>query len=532
MKNKIIFGLIIILALISLSAVSASDNVTDGAEIGYGEEISLESEYDNQIIEENGMGSGDVNQAEADDNILGDGNENDGAVQTPKINSTISASNVVGYETFSTKVVVKLTADGKNMASKKINVTVNNVVYKRTTDSKGQVTLSFSKLKKGTYEVFYTYAGDENTTACNGTSKMTIKSPTKTQLKIFDKNMNYRQGLKNPFIVRLLDSNGKAIKNQVVTFKVKGKSYNKKTDSKGYAEIALKLKKGKYKVTYKFSKNSPYLGSSGSFTVKMKAPMAKGNGYWVWPKHMKNLNLKALSKKGTKHVFLEVSAISAYGKSAVVKWISKAHKYGIKVHLWICVCSDGENWVSPVNKDNTFKYWFINKKVKEAIKYSKIKGVDGIHLDYIRFGGTAYKYKTSTQAINYIVKKICVGIHKSKPNCIVSAAVMPEVSKMTYWYGQDISTMGRYLDVIVPMVYKGNFNQKSSWITKVVKTYKKQSKSAVIWAGLQTYHSDDNAKLLSYKALMKDAKAAKAGGAVGSILFRMGITHYLNFKKV
>jgi hypothetical protein len=185
-----------------------------------------------------------------------------------------------------------------------------------------------------------------------------------------------------------------------------------------------------------------------------------------------------------------------------------------------------------MNKDGTIKYAFLNKKIREAKRYSKIKGIDGIHFDYIRFGGTAHLYKNPEKAINYFIKKASVQIHKSKPKCIVSAAVMPEPSMMMYWYGQHIPTMGKYLDVIVPMVYKGNFNKKSPWITSIVKNYKKQSKSAVIWAGLQTYHSDNNAKKLSHAQLLKDAKAAKKGGATGSILFRIGITHYLNFKKV
>jgi uncharacterized lipoprotein YddW (UPF0748 family) len=150
----------------------------------------------------------------------------------------------------------------------------------------------------------------------------------------------------------------------------------------------------------------------------------------------------------------------------------------------------------------------------------------------VRFGGTAHLYKNPEKAINYFIKKASVAIHKIKPNCIVSAAVMPEPSMMSYYYGQDIPTISKYVDVIVPMTYKGNYGQKSTWITKVVKTFKKQSRSAVIWAGLQTYHSDDNVKKLSYSQLMKDARAAKAGGATGSILFRVGITKYLNFKKV
>lgn len=511
MKSKLVFCLIIVLALISISAVSASEDNATGS-------VELIQDNDTVAVAE------DVQVAEESDEIL----EVDDA---SKINSTISSQNAVGYENFKTKIVVKLTANNKNLASKPVNVTVDDVLYRRITNGDGQIILTF-KLTKGTYDVSFAYGGDENTTACNGTSKITVKDAIKTKMVIYDKYMNYRQGLKNPFIVRLLDAKGNALKNQKVTFRFNGRSYVVTTNGYGYAQVALNLKKGNYRVYYTFNSNAPYLYSSGSFLVKVKAPMAKGNGYWLWPMHMKSLNLKLLSQRGTKHVFLHAEAISAYGKSAVLSWIAKAHKYGIKVHLWMNVCSNGEDWVSPVNKDNTFKYWFINKKVREALSYAKMPGVDGVHLDYIRFGGTAHNYKTATQAINYIVKKTCVYIHNARPNCIVSAAVMPEVSMMKYWYGQDISTMGRYLDVIVPMVYKGNFGQKTTWITQVVKTYKDQSKSAVIWAGLQTYHSDNNVNPLSYKELLKDAKSAKAGGATGSILFRVGLTRYLNFNSV
>ena len=196
------------------------------------------------------------------------------------------------------------------------------------------------------------------------------------------------------------------------------------------------------------------------------------------------------------------------------------------------VCYVSGTWTRPCNPDNTIKYGFLNSKIDEAKKYAQIKGVDGVHFDYVRFGGTAHLYTTSTDAINYFVKKASITLHKMKPNLIVSAAVMPEPKMMIYWYGQDIPTMGKYLDVIVPMVYKGNFKKDSTWITKIVKLYSKQSKSAVIWAGLQSYYSDNNAKLLPHADLINDARAAKAGGATGSILFRIGITHYLNFKQV
>ena len=196
------------------------------------------------------------------------------------------------------------------------------------------------------------------------------------------------------------------------------------------------------------------------------------------------------------------------------------------------VCYSGGKWVRPINKDNTIKYSFLNKKIKQAKKYAKIKGVDGIHFDYMRFGGTAHLYKNPNRAMNYFAKKASIQIHKVKSNCIVSGALMPEPSMMTYYYGQDVPTISRYMDALLPMVYKGNYHQTTKWIKSVTKKFVDQSNGAQIWTGLQSYHSDNNAKKLTQKSLLKDAKAAKEGGAKGIVLFRIGISCNFNFKKV
>jgi len=118
------------------------------------------------------------------------------------------------------------------------------------------------------------------------------------------------------------------------------------------------------------------------------------------------------------------------------------------------------------------------------------------------------------------------------PNIIVSAAVMPEPSSMKYYYGQDVPTISKYLDVVIPMIYKGNYHASSKWIKKVTKKFVKQTTGSKIWAGLQSYKSDWNIKKLSYSALLKDAKNAKKGGAAGVVLFRFGLSALLNFKKI
>lgn len=517
--KRIFLLLIVLLTLASLSAVSAEDNATeiveDVLEEGLHEEV-LANDVENETL--SGEGNSEI---VADDS---------GSSQNKTV-SVITTSKATGYQSFQTTISFTLTSDNQPLSSKAVSILLNGVTYTRTTDINGKATLSAS-LKAGTYTATFHYAGDNQTGEATSTSTVTVKNPTKTKLKLGDKYINYRQGSKCLFYVKLLDVNGKAIKNQVVTFKVAGKTYSAKTNKNGVAKVYLNLKKGTHKVKYSFKKTSPYLASSGSAKIKVKAKMAKGNGYWLWPAHMNSISLKSLSKKGTKHILLHVQALATVGKSGVVSFIKKAHKYGIKVHLWMQVCYSGGKWVRPIDSHNKVKYSFLNKKVAEAKRYAKIKGVDGIHFDYVRFGGTAHLYKDPNRAINYFSKKASTEIHKIRPNCIVSAALMPEPSAMTYYYGQDVSTMSKYMDALIPMVYKGNYHQTTKWITSVTKAFAKQSNGAQIWTGLQSYHSDSNTKKLSQKALLKDSKAAKTGGAYGVILFRIGISCNFNFKKV
>ena len=65
-----------------------------------------------------------------------------------------------------------------------------------------------------------------------------------------------------------------------------------------------------------------------------------------------------------------------------------------------------------------------------------MRGVSGVHFDYLRFHGTAYT-KRETEKINELVKLAVCAIHSINPKCIVSAALMPEKNNSKYYYGQD-----------------------------------------------------------------------------------------------
>ena len=496
MKSRIIFCFIVLSTLfLAISAISASENITcDNSTLTVADNCEILSEDNRNATE-------------------------------------FSAENKVSYADYNDNFAVKLTSNGKGLAGKHVIITLNNVSYNKTTDSNGQVSINF-KLKFGSYKVKYSFEGDENYSPSNGTSKLTVSSHIPTSLSVVDTNKVYQEGLKTSFQLRLADINGNGISSKTVSINVGGKKYTAKTNADGIATFYLKLDKGLSNVKYSFDRSDNYLSSSGTHNIDVKVRLSNGYGYWVADWSMKKVSLKKLSKKGTKHIFLLHTAFSTHGKKTVLNWIKKAHKYGIKVHIWVPIFHKNGKFIKPCTKAGKLNYKYMNKKIKLVKYYASLDGVDGIQFDYIRFSGDAYKYKNSVKAINYFVKKASASIRSVKEDIIVSAAVMAEPAGMKYHYAQDISTMSKHFDVLIPMVYKGNYHASSKWIKKITKQFVKLSKGAKIWAGIQSYKSDSNIKKLSYKSLLKDAKNAKKGGACGVVSFRWGLSALLNFNKL
>ena len=240
--------------------------------------------------------------------------------------------------------------------------------------------------------------------------------------------------------------------------------------------------------------------------------MSKRFGYWVFGKDMEKVNLETMKKSGVTDIFLNYYAFTTHGKTKVVNWIKKAKINGIKTHIWVQCFFDGD-WVNPVNMD-------LNKKRKEIKEYANTEGVYGIHLDYLRYPGNAYKTSNGTATITNFVKNV----KKDNPKVILSCAVMPEEECKKY-YGQDIDALAKIVNVIIPMQYKGNYEAGTNWLKSTTKFF---SGKAKIWSGLQTYKSDEDTTVLSTSELLNDAKTCLSSGAQGIVLFRYGLSKNIN----
>ncbi|MDR2967307.1 MAG: putative glycoside hydrolase [Methanobacteriaceae archaeon] len=266
--------------------------------------------------------------------------------------------------------------------------------------------------------------------------------------------------------------------------------------------------------------------------------ISNNNAIWVQSKSFNSVNFNTLANSGIKNIFLHEFAFTQYGKTAVTSWMKSANSYGIKVHIWIQTFYENGKWVNPIDiKTETYNQSHFNKVLSKIKTYSKMNYVSGIHLDYLRYPGTAYKYSfsngiTGENAVTEFTKQAAKTMNSCNPSLILSAAVMPETNANAKYYGQNIPVLGKYLDVITPMIYKGNYRKDSNWITATTNWFVKNSGGAKIWGGIQTYKSDNNLEILSTSELKTDSKAVIQGGASGIALFRWGLTNFIDLLSI
>jgi hypothetical protein len=297
------------------------------------------------------------------------------------------------------------------------------------------------------------------------------------------------------------------------------------------------------------NKNIPYMtnnpGNTGPNNNGIVTNSSK-NAIWVHSGDMNKIDLNILSNNGIGNIFLYESAFKEYGEVHTLSWINNASKLGINVHVWIACFynTSSKAWINPINTTTkSFNQDYFNTLISRINTYSKMPGVAGIHLDYLRYPGTVANFYYSTTvngqaAITEFTKQVAANVKSINSKLILSAAIMPETIDNAMYYGQNCSQLGQYLDVICPMIYKGNYanliNTKYNgnndlWIKETTEWFVKNSGNAKIWGGLQTYKSDSNLTNLPASELATDSKIVLNGGAEGVALFRWGIVNLFNF---
>lgn len=262
------------------------------------------------------------------------------------------------------------------------------------------------------------------------------------------------------------------------------------------------------------------------------------NAAWVWSSYMPELmendfaKLKELKQKGIDHILLNYSAFETSVKIAQAhKFIDKADELGIAVHAWIQCFHTSEGWINPIN-DETKQYRneIFNDILSRAKMYIEDFGVKGLHLDYIRFGGRAYAHNYSDEvnsvgAVNRCCKELSDLAHGYDEGLVTSAALMGEShSTGIHYYGQDYDTMGEYLDILMPMIYKYSYGYTDKACSDLGNQVASNKGGAECWAGTTTYQGDDSSVTpMGAEGILADCSVYKGTNVKGIVLFRYGI---------
>lgn len=431
----------------------------------------------------------------------------------------------VAYEGVKNPYVVTLTVGGVPLPNQNVIFRINGTYYTKKTDANGKITLNF-KYPQGTYKIKYIFKSTTNAIFVKNYAKIKVKKGMPTEIVKLNSPV-FKNNKLTTLKFKYLDVRGNPINKKTVVLKVDGVKYKQSTDKNGFVKFKIRLNTGTYAAKV-YSYTTVYKQSGLKFYISVKSDKKYNNGFWLFGADMYGVDLKKMADNGVNQIFLNFYAVKLHGRTAVQNFVADAKSVGISVHIWMQAFYNG-GWILPVDDSGNFRYSLFNSIIAEAKDYASIKGVAGIHFDYLRFGGTAYKHANGVEAINYFTKQACEELHKQNPSLIVSAAVMPEPSGMIYYYGQDIPTISKYLDVIVPMIYKGNYAQGTSWIKSTTQKFIDMSNGAEIWTGLQSYYSDDDVSKLPASELKSDSKAGIDGGAKGIILFRFGLFNLFDF---
>lgn len=73
-----------------------------------------------------------------------------------------------------------------------------------------------------------------------------------------------------------------------------------------------------------------------------------------------------------------------------------------------------------------------------------------------------YNSGNGSDDTNRFIRKLSAAVKAINPNFKLSIALIPEKAAKTTYYGQNTLKLGKYLDILIPMLYKENYNQNTA----------------------------------------------------------------------
>lgn len=335
---------------------------------------------------------------------------------TVKEKVTLNAPNLKMYYKDGSKFKAKLKDENKKPIPKlKVSFTVNGKRYDRITDNNGIAYLDINLISNN-YTFITNFAGNSKYYSKSVKSSVEVKSTIKCSdlTKYYNNSASYSSTFYN--------QKGNVLKNTNINFKVNGKTYSVKTNSKGLAKLPIRLLPGKYVM----SSINPITSEKVSKSLTVKS-LIETNNLTLSENKMGKFNVKVLDINGkaspNKTVIITIGK-KAYSKTTNANGITTLN---IKLKAGNYTITTQYNELINKNKVQVNKYVKSSEFVHTTLipsyvnvttnyvyqsAYSLKTGANGIikmpkvELIYIEIGKNAYRF--STAKIEGIDSKVIV----------------------------------------------------------------------------------------------------------------------------
>lgn len=211
---------------------------------------------------------------------------------------------------------------GKSLSNKEIKVSIGGKENRYVSDDNGQIQVPVG-LACGSYDVIFSFEGDDENNATSTSAKIVVSNATP---KITSSSLTTYPLSEEYFTAKLVDNNGKALKNQKITFKINGKTLTAKINANGIAKIKISLTgKKTYSVTISYAGNSNFkaISKNGKVIVKIGSKKSKitSSNIKVKKNAKKTFSFK-LTGNG-KAISKQKVTVKLNGKTHIVKTNSK-----------------------------------------------------------------------------------------------------------------------------------------------------------------------------------------------------------------
>lgn len=431
------------------------------------------------------------------------------------------SSSVVNYAN-GQKFTVKLTIGGVPFSNQHVNIAVNGKTYNVVTDTNGIASFIITGLNPGKHNVVCSYSGFGK---CSKTFTINIVNRMGTNIQYLGNTVLYKEDSKS-FSVKLTGSNNLPIVGQTIKFTIKNKDYYQKTNGEGVATLPIGLGSASWTITYSFAGNSNILSTSGSKKISIVSKLYNRNSFYVT--EIDTINFANLKSHGVADLFVHAGSILKYSEEEFIKWIQEANSHGIHIHMWVSIFK-GTTFYPPILADGTPNYKIMEKAIAESKYYALLPGVSGIHLDFVRFAGDAYKYSNAVSIITNFVRDYSHTAKSLNPNLILSFALAGRADNGIPNFGQDVSAISKYVDVIVQLCYKSSIPGGYPSMTYYTK-WCCQHSSVPVWVSVLGYRADSYKVPIPASELYRDSQVVINAGAWGISVYRWGISNLINFK--